>query len=59
MGTAERRDIYGEVYSAVCALKNSKDSRAIETLLLTRKRWQAINFDNKQIVEACEAALLD
>jgi hypothetical protein len=57
--TAERRDIYGEVYSAVCALKNSKDSRAIETLLLTRKRWQAINFDNKQIVEACEAALLD
>jgi len=57
--TSERRKFYGEVYAAVCALKNINDPRAVEALELTRERWLAINFQNKQIVEACQAALID
>jgi hypothetical protein len=52
-----RRDIYGEVYGAVCALRSFRDPRAKEALEMTRKRWVAINFDNTQIVEECGAAL--
>jgi len=55
--TDRRRDIYGEVYAGVCALRAFRDPRAKEVLELTRKRWLAINFDNKQIVEECDAAL--
>ena len=55
--TRRRRDIYGEVYSAVWALRLIKDPRAREVLEMTRKRWEAIDFDNPQIVEACKAAL--
>ena len=55
--TERRRDIYGDVYAGVCALRAFRDPRAKEVLELTRKRWLAINFDNKQIVEECDAAL--
>jgi hypothetical protein len=55
--TDRRRDIYGEVYAGVYALRSFRDPRAKEVLELTRKRWSAINFDNPQIVEECDAAL--
>jgi hypothetical protein len=55
--TKRRQDIYGEVYSAVYTLRSFGDPKAKDALEMTRKRWSAINFDNKQIVEECEAAL--
>jgi len=55
--TRRRREIYGEVYSGVFALRSFRDARAREVLEMTRERWKAINFDNTQIVEECEAAL--
>jgi hypothetical protein len=55
--TNRRRDIYGEVYAAVYTLRSFRDPRAREALELTRKRWAAIHFDNRQIVEECEVAL--
>jgi hypothetical protein len=55
--TERRRDIYGEVYAGVYTLRSFRDPSAKEVLELTRKRWSAINFDNKQIVEECDAAL--
>jgi hypothetical protein len=54
--TKRRHDIYGEVYSAVYTLRSFGDPKAKDALEMTRKRWSAINFDNKQIVEECEAA---
>jgi hypothetical protein len=53
----QRRTIYGEVYYGVCALRSMRDPRARDVIELTLKRWKAINFDNTQIVEECEAAL--
>jgi len=55
--TRRRRDVYGEVYYGVCALRTFKDRRAKSVIDKTRTRWRAINFDNPQIVEECEAAL--
>jgi hypothetical protein len=55
--TLHRQGIYGEVYAAVCTLRSFRDPRAQESLEMTRKRWQAINFENAQIVEECDAAL--
>ena len=55
--TRRRRNIYGEIYYGVCALRSFKDPRARDVLKMTRDRWAAIDFDNPQIVEECEAAL--
>ena len=55
--TSRRRDIYGEVYTAVYTLRSFHDPRAKDVLEMTRNRWQAINFENRQIVEECERAL--
>src|SRR5207249_3050792 len=55
--TERRRDVYGEVYSSVIALGQIGDARAIEVIEKTRRRWRAINFENPQIVEACDRAL--
>jgi hypothetical protein len=52
-----RRAIYGEVYYSVCALRTFADPRARDVLQTVRDRWKAIDFDNPQIVEECEAAL--
>ncbi len=52
-----RRAIYGEVFNSLWTLRAFKDPRAKEVLKMTRDRWQAVNFDNTQIVEACDAAL--
>jgi hypothetical protein len=45
------------VDSAVEALAEIGDPRAREAVELTRRRWVAINFENPQIVEACNDAL--
>ena len=55
--TRRRQDVYGEVYAAAYTLRAFRDPGAKDVLELTRTRWAAINFDNKQIVEECEAAL--
>lgn len=55
--TRRRRDIYGEVYTAVYTLRSFRDPRARDVLEATRKRWTEIGFENTQIVEECEAAL--
>jgi hypothetical protein len=55
--TMRRQDIYGEVYDAVYTLRSFGDPKAKDALEMTRKRWIAVDFDNKQIVEECEAAL--
>ncbi len=55
--TRRRQDIYGEVYGAVYTLRSFGDPKAKDALEMTRKRWSAINFDNPQIVEECDAAL--
>lgn len=55
--TRQRQDIYGEVYAAAYTLRAFRDPKAKDALELTRTRWAAINFDNKQIVEECEGAL--
>lgn len=55
--TNQRREIYGEVYTAAYTLRALRDPKAKDVLELTRARWSAINFDNKQIVEECELAL--
>ena len=55
--TRRRRNVYGEIYYGVCALRTFKDRRAKSVIEKTRDRWKAINFDNTQIVEECEAAL--
>jgi hypothetical protein len=55
--TRRRRQVYGEVYYTVVALRSFRDPRAKEALELTERRWEAIKFDNPQIVEECRAAL--
>jgi len=55
--TRNRREVYGEIYYAVCALRSFADPRAREAIEITRQRWKSINFENSQIVEECEAAL--
>lgn len=55
--TRQRRDVYGEVYYGVCALRAFRDPKVREILETTRDRWKAIAFDNTQIVEECETAL--
>jgi hypothetical protein len=52
-----RRDSYGLVYHATIALGQIGDPEAREALELTLRRWQAIGFENPQIVEAAETAL--
>ena len=55
--TIERRQRYGDVYSAVTALGQIGDKRARPAIEQTLKRWEAIKFANPQIVEACRDAL--
>ncbi|MCX7048319.1 MAG: hypothetical protein NTX50_22895 [Candidatus Sumerlaeota bacterium] len=55
--SGQRRQNYGETYYAVYALRAFKDPGAREAIELTKKRWEAIKFDNRQIVEECAAAL--
>jgi hypothetical protein len=55
--TASRRNAYMDVYGAVAALRSFHDPAAREVLELTRGRWQALAFDNPQIVEECDRAL--
>jgi hypothetical protein len=55
--TRRRRDSYGEVLDAVIALGRIGDARAREAIDATRRRWRAIDFENPQMVEACESAL--
>ncbi len=55
--TRRRRGIYSEVYYAVATLRRFKAVEAKEILEATKNRWEAVNFDNTQIVEECEAAL--
>lgn len=55
--TRERKQKYGEVYGSVTALGKIGDSRALEAIQVTKHRWALINFENPQIVEACDAAL--
>jgi hypothetical protein len=55
--TRLRREAYGEVHASVHALRQIGDPRARDVLEMTRRRWAAINFDNPQIVEECDAAL--
>jgi hypothetical protein len=52
-----RREIYGEVYAMVVALRSFRDPQAKEVLEATRTRWLAIDFENRQIVEECTSAL--
>ena len=55
--TRNRREVYGEIYYAVCALRSFADPRAREAIEITRRRWKSIKFENPQIVEECETAL--
>jgi len=55
--TRRRRNTYGEVYAAVCALRLFQDPRSEEVLKMTRDRWKIMDFENPQILEECEAAL--
>ncbi len=55
--TRRRRAVYGEVYQSVLALKTLGGPEALPVLRATRDRWQAINFSNPQIVEACNAVI--
>jgi hypothetical protein len=52
-----RRRIYGETYHSVHALAEIGDPRAVPAIELTKKRWEAIQFENPQIVEGCQDAL--
>ena len=47
----QRRQIYGEVYYAVCTLRKLKTPQPRAILELTRDRWRAFDFSNDQIVE--------
>lgn len=55
--TRQRRDSYGLVYAAVNALAKIGDPDAEEAVVLTRRRWVAIKFENPQMVEACDRVL--
>jgi hypothetical protein len=56
--TKERRDRYFDVYDAVIALGQIGDARARRVIQLTFKRWHAIGFDDRQMVEACVSAMM-
>jgi len=53
----ERRKQYDEVRRAVWGLCQLDDPRAKDSLEMTKRRWESINFPNKDIVEMCERAL--
>lgn len=55
--TRQRRDSYGLVYAAVNALAKISDPDAEAAVVLTRRRWVAIKFENPQLVEACDRVL--
>jgi hypothetical protein len=55
--TPQRREIYGEVLTAVSALRSFQDPRARGVLEATRDLWKKINLENSQIADTCEAAL--
>jgi len=57
--TKERRERYCEVYYSVNALHRIGVAAARKAIEQTRQRWEAINIENPQIVEACDAALND
>jgi hypothetical protein len=52
-----RREVYSEVLTAVLALGAIGDPAARGAVERTRTRWKQINFENPQIVEACDDAL--
>ena len=53
----QRQQRYSEMYSALIALRKIGDPSAREAIELTKRRWETINFENPQIVEACDKAL--
>ncbi|MBN1554844.1 MAG: hypothetical protein JXA11_08860 [Phycisphaerae bacterium] len=55
--TRRRREIYGETYYAVCALRSFGDPKARPVIEMTKKRWQTIPVNNTQIPEKCDEAL--
>jgi hypothetical protein len=55
--TQMRREAYGAVCYSVIALGEIGDPAAREAIQLTWDRWAAINFENNQIIEACDQAL--
>jgi hypothetical protein len=56
--TKTRRRIFGEVLSSVVALGQIGDPRAIRAIEFTKRRWEAINFEDRQIVAECNKTLL-
>ncbi len=55
--TRRRRETYSEVFCSVIALAKIGKPRAKEAIELTKRRWEAIDFSNPQIVEESERAL--
>jgi hypothetical protein len=55
--TKARRHSYVLVLDAVSTLGALGDSRASAAIKRTKIRWESINFENPQIVEACEKSL--
>jgi hypothetical protein len=54
---SQRRDIANEMCSCVYSLGKIGDPAGREVVELTKRRWEAINFENTQIVDACNQAL--
>lgn len=54
--TSERRERYGELYSALVALSRLGDPQAVPAIERAHRRWSALP-DSAQIVEACARAL--
>jgi hypothetical protein len=57
--TTARQRNYGEVLDSVIALGEIGDPRAINAIELTKRRWQALDFEDPQIVEACDKTLTE
>ncbi|MHC4199337.1 MAG: hypothetical protein ACYSU0_05050 [Planctomycetota bacterium] len=57
--TRGRREVRAEVYCAVHALRRIGEARAREAVELTKRRWEAIDFPDPQIVVACRHALTE
>jgi hypothetical protein len=54
----KRGEVYFETVHAVRSLGKIGDSRAIEALKLTQRRWRELGTDHaRQIIEDCDAAL--
>jgi hypothetical protein len=53
----QRRLVYGQVHSAVAALRDFADPRAREAVKKTAERLETLPSESREIVEACEAVL--